>query len=42
METQLTDWLTIDHSAMILVDQQTGIFNGVADTHDERETCCKD
>lgn len=31
METQLTDWLTPDNSAMILVDHQTGISNGVAD-----------
>jgi len=31
METQLTDWLTPDNSAMVLVDHQTGISNGVAD-----------
>lgn len=31
MEAQITDWLTPANSAMILVDHQTGISNGIAD-----------
>lgn len=31
MKTQLTDWLTPENSALILVDHQTGISSGVAD-----------
>jgi len=31
MNTQTSDWLTPSNSAMILVDHQTGISNGVAD-----------
>ena len=31
MKTQLTDWLTPDNSALLLIDHQTGISNGVAD-----------
>lgn len=31
METKLTDWLTPDNAALVLVDHQTGISAGVAD-----------
>jgi len=31
METRLTDWLSPDNSAVVLVDHQTGISNGIAD-----------
>lgn len=31
METKLTDWLTPDNAALVLVDHQTGISGGVAD-----------
>ncbi|RLA61418.1 MAG: hydrolase [Epsilonproteobacteria bacterium] len=31
MNTKVTDWLTPENSALILVDHQTGISNGVAD-----------
>ena len=31
MNTKLTDWLSPDNSALVLVDHQTGISNGIAD-----------
>ncbi len=31
MKTKLTDWLTPDNAALVLVDHQAGISGGVAD-----------